>query len=334
MPPRHTSSRRVEDLPELRGFFETIIEYGADPAPRLILADWLDEHGWADEAELMRLHVALLGTCCEADNHPERVRQQARIVELLAAGVRPCLPRQTIALAKGVAMTFAWIAPGTFLMGSPMEEPERWENETLHEVTLTQGFYLGIHAVTQAQWQALMGNNPSQFKGKNRPVEGVSWEDCQAFCTKLSEREGKRYGLSSEAEWEYACRAGTTTPFHFGETISTDQANYDGNYPYNKGTKGEYRERTMSVDSFPPNAWGLFGMHGNVWEWCQDEYRYYEDINIEGILDTKNRDEAARVLRGGSWGGDAGFCRAASRYRLAPGYRNYNFGFRVAFRLD
>ncbi len=330
MPP----SRTIEDSPEYRGFLAAIVEYGADPAPRLIFADWLEEHDRPDEAELMRLHVALLATCCDPENHPDRERQQSRIVELLTAGVRPCMPQQTIALAEGVDMTFAWIAPGTFLMGSPPEEPERDEDETLHEVTLRQGFYLGIHAVTQAQWQAVMGNNPSHFKGRKRPVEQVSWDDCQEFLTKLSARDGKRYGLPSEAEWEYACRAGTTTPFHFGETLSTDQANYNGNYPYNKGAKGEYRNRTMSVGSFPPNAWGLFDMHGNVWEWCQDEYTSYEDQNTKSILDTENEVENARVLRGGSWFDNARICRAAYRVWVAPGTRSFNDGFRVAFLLD
>ena len=334
MPPRRPPSRAVEDSPEYRGLLAAIVEYGTDVAPRLIFADWLDEHNRSDEAELMRLHVALLATCCEPDKHPERVRQQGRIVELLAAGVRPCLPRRTLTLAKGVDMTFAWIPPGTFLMGSPQEEPEREDDETLHEVTLTRGYYLGIHAVTQAQWQAVMGNNPSRFKGKNRPVEMVSWNDCQEFVTKVSQREGKRYGLPSEAEWEYACRAGTTTPFHFGETISTDQANYNGNYPYNKGVKGMYRKRTTPVGSFPPNAWGLFDLHGNVWEWCQDEYRDYGDLNTKNTLEMKNIDESTRVLRGGSWDFTARICRAAHRDWFAPGYRDDDLGFRVAFRLD
>ncbi len=321
-------------MSELDGFHAAIVEYGADRAPRLILADWLDEHDRPDEAELMRLHVALLATCCDPKNHPERVRQQARIVELLAAGVRPCLPRQTIALAKGVDMTFAWIAPGTFRMGSPSEEPERFEDETLHEVTLAQGFYFGIHAVSQAQWQAVMGDNPSHFKGKNRPVEQVSWEDCQAFCTKLSQREGKRYGLPSEAEWEYACRAGTTTPFFLGDTLSTEQANYDGNYPYKEGAQGEYREQTTPVGIFPPNAWGLFDMHGNIFEWCKDEYRPYGDVNTTDTMETDNRIEDARILRGGSWSYNASICRAAYRAWFAPPARFNYFGFRVAFRLD
>ena len=330
MPP----SRTVEDSPEYRGLLAAIVESGSDPSVRLIFADWLDEHDRPHEAELMRLHVALLTTCCEPDKHPARVRQQARIDELLAAGVRPCLPRRTVALAKSVDMTFAWIPPGPFLMGSPPEEPERYEDETLHEVTLPQGFYLGIHAVSQAQWQGVMGDNPSRFKGKNRPVEMVSWEDCREFLTSLSQRSGKCYRLPSEAEWEYACRAGTTTPFHFGETISTDQANYDGNYPYNKGVKEEYRRRTTAVGSFPPNAWGLFDMHGNVWEWCQDVYKPYEDLNTKNTLGTENIDESARVLRGGSWNNNARYCRAAYRHWDAPADRNNNNGFRVAFRLD
>ena len=328
------SSRTVEDSPEYRGFLAAMIEYGADVSPRLILADWLEEHDRPQEAELMRLHVALLATCCEPDKHPERVQQQARIVELLAAGVRPCLPRRTVALAEGVDMTFAWIAPGTFLMGSPPDEPERRENEKQHSVALTHGFYLGIHSVTQVQWQVVMGNNPSEFKGENLPVEQVSWDDCQAFCTNLSQKDGKRYGLPSEAEWEYACRAGTTTPFHFGEAISTDQTNYNGNYPYGKGEKGVYRERTTSVGDFPPNAWGLFDMHGNVWEWCRDEYKPYEDLTTKNTLETENIDDSARVLRGGSWFDFAWYCRAAYRSRLAPSDRYIDVGFRVALRLD
>ena len=323
-------------MSELDGFHAAIVEYGADPAPRLILADWLDEHDRPDEAELMRLHVALLATCCAPDQHPERVRQQARIVELLTAGVLPCVPRQTIALAEGVEMTFAWIPPGTFLMGSPPEEPARFDNETLHEVTLTRGFYLGIHAVTQAQWQSVMGDNPSYFKGENRPVEQVSWDDSQAFCTKLSQAQGRQFRLPMEAEWEYACRAGTTTAFFFGATLSTDQANCDGrySYPYGTGAKGVYRKQTTSVGDFPPNAWGLFDLHGNVWEWCQDEYRDDEESEDRDIVETENIEYTARVLRGGSWLYHPGRCRSATRSRDAPSFRVYYFGFRVAFRLD
>ena len=345
--PFMSPSRTDEDSPVYRGLLDGIVEYGADATPRLILADWLDEHDRPDEAELMRLHVALLATCCAPDQHPERERQQARIVELLTAGVRPCVPRQTIALAEGVDMTFAWIPPGSFLMGSPESEVERFEDEMQHRVTLSRGFYLGIHAVTQAQGQAVMGKNPSCFKGRNRPMEQVAWDDkgknrpvgkvswdgCQEFCTKLSQAQGRQFCLPSEAEWEYACRAGTTTAFFFGETLTTDQANYDGTFSYGAGAKGVYRKRTTSVGDFPPNAWGLFDMHGNVWEWCQDEYGPYEGSQKK-ILETKNTEESTRVLRGGSSSDCARNCRAAVRNWFAPGYSLDNLGFRVAFRLD
>jgi uncharacterized protein (TIGR02996 family) len=180
---------------QLSCFFDAIVEAGSAVALRLIRADWLDEHDRPYDAELMRLHGALLTTCCEPNQHPECVRQQTRVVELLAAGVRPC---RTIARAKGVDRSFAWIPSGTFLMGSPSEELERGENDIQHGVLLTHGFYLGIHAVTQRQWQAVMGKNPSHAKGEPLPVESVSWKDCQKFRKKLCQRDGKRFPLPTE----------------------------------------------------------------------------------------------------------------------------------------
>ena len=142
-------------------------------------------------------------------------------------------------------------------MGSPKEEKERNDNETQHKVTLTKGFYMGVYTVTQEQWQAVMGNNPSHFKGeKNLPVESVSWDDCQEFIKKLREKDKKPYRLPTEAEWEYACRAGTTTPFHFGETISTDQANYNGNYTYGNGKKGRVSRKDHAGRQFPSERLG------------------------------------------------------------------------------
>jgi formylglycine-generating enzyme required for sulfatase activity len=178
----------------------------------------------------------------------------------------------------------------------------------------------------------VMGNNPSCFKGKHRPVEQVSRDDCQAFCARLRERIGWRFRLPPEAEWEYACRAGTTTPFFFGDTIHTDQANYDGNYPYGKGKKRRFREKTTSVGSFPANAWGLFDLHGNVWEWCEDGHGLHKRDHIQ---DPQNGINASvRVLRGGSWGNNACVCRAACRSMHMPEFRNFSIGFRVTFRLD
>src|SRR5262249_38150487 len=160
---------------------------------------------------------------------PERAGWQSRIVELLGQGVHPRVPRQTVFLGKRprVPMTFSWIPPGTFLMGSPPEEVGRRTNETRHRVTLTKGFWLGVYPVTQEQWGAVMGRTPSRFKGEGHPVENVTWGSCQEFCDKLGEGTGERVRLPTEAEWEWGCRAGTTTPFFVGDTISTEQANYD-----------------------------------------------------------------------------------------------------------
>jgi formylglycine-generating enzyme required for sulfatase activity len=204
-----------------------------------------------------------------------------------------------------------------------------------------QPFFMGKYQVTQAQWQAVakfpqvnreLNPDPSRFKGANRPVEQVSWDDAIEFCSRLSQDTGRPYRLPSEAEWEYACRAGTTTPFHFGETITTDLANYDGNYTYGQGPKGVYREETTEVGSFGvANNFGLYDMHGNVWEWCQDEWHdSYDGAPTDGSAWLGNEEGSdTRLLRGGSWGNDPGNCRSA--------YRNYlsffvidDIGFRVA----
>ncbi|MFO0926515.1 MAG: SUMF1/EgtB/PvdO family nonheme iron enzyme [Gemmataceae bacterium] len=232
-----------------------------------------------------------------------------------------------VALGGGVEMTFAWCPPGTFQMGSPTDEAERSEDETLHRATLTEGYWLGVHEVTQKQWWAVMRNNPSEFKGDDLPVEKVSWDDCQAFCKKLGEKTGKQFRLPSEAEWEYACRAGTTTPFHFGDTLSTEQANYNGDHTYGRGQKGVNRAKTTPVGSFAANAWGLYDMHGNVWEWCQDWYGGYPSEDIKNPQSPP--DGTARVLRGGSWNNNPRGCRAASRRMFDPGFRRGFHGCRV-----
>jgi formylglycine-generating enzyme required for sulfatase activity len=175
---------------------------------------------------------------------------------------------------NSIGMKFVWIPPGSFLLGSPRDEVGRCANETQHKVTFTKGFYMAAHLVTQEQWRAVMGNNPSYHRGKGKlPVENVSWYDCQEFLHKMRKKDGQPYRLPSEAEWEYACRAGTTTRFHFGETVSTDQANFDGTIEaFDEPKKGVFRGQTTPVGSFPPNAWGLFDMHGNLWQWCADLY--------------------------------------------------------------
>ncbi len=213
-------------------------------------------------------------------------------------------------------------------MGSPSgvgDDDERPQ----HRVTITKGFFLGVHQVTQAQWQAVMGSNPSHFKGDNRPVEQVSWKDCQEFCRKLGERDGKRYRLPTEAEWEYGCRAGTTTEYSSGNGLEALRqvgwCSYDGNWGSAKETK--------PVGQFQPNAWGLFDMHGNVLEWCEDGKRPYSSGDIKDPIGPQNKDDS-RVLRGGSWGSIPGYCRAAFRTSDDPASRDSNYGCRVCFRLD
>ena len=256
---------------------------------------------------------------------------------------------EEVDLGDGVKMEFVLIPPGKFQMGSPKDEEKDDDDEEQHEVEITRPFYLGKYAVTQEQYEKIVGKNPSclsaegvfnaSVKGMDTrrfPVEQVSWDDAVSFCRALTNRDGKRrFGLPSEAEWEYACRAGTTTPFHFGKALNGDKVNCNGNYPYGTDEKGEYLERTCRVGSYAANAFGLYDMHGNVWECCQDYYGPYKDLGIKDPLGTEKVDKNARVLRGGSWNCDAGICRAACRLWFAPSSRGcYGGGFRVAFRLD
>jgi len=206
------------------------------------------------------------------------------------------------------------IPGGTFWMGAPDSEGSDAERPR-HQVMVAP-FWMGKFVVTQAQYVVVMGNNPSRFISANRPVEQVSWHDAMEFCQKLSKKGKRQFRLPSEAEWEYACRAGTTTSFYFGETISTNQANYDSKYPYETGQNGVYRPETKDVGSFPPNAFGLYDMHGNVWEWCLDHWHdSYVGAPTDGIawIDEDVEDTATRLVRGGSWSFNPGYCRSAYR---------------------
>ena len=230
----------------------------------------------------------------------------------------------------GVRQVLRWFPAGRFLMGSPPDEPEREGNETQHEVTLTRGFWLGETAVPQALWRAVMGDNPSRFQGDDLPVERLSWDDCQAFLGRANggRDDGLVLRLPTEAEWEYACRAGTHTAFSFGEALDAGRANYDGTRPYNQGPKGEYRERTLPVRSFAPNPWGLYQMHGNVYEWCADWYGAYPAVPVSDP--TGPADGEHRVLRGGSWSFDGRALRSAFRYHGSPASRYLRIGLRLA----
>ena len=224
-------------------------------------------------------------------------------------------------LSNGVILEMAAIPGGSFMMGQLEDEGGRYNNASpQHQVTVPS-FFMGKYPVTQAQYQAIMGANPSYFKGSNRPVEKVSWKNAVTFCEKLSQKIGKSYRLPSEAEWEYACRARTTTPFHFGDTITTDLANYNGNY-----------KETTEVGSFGvANNFGLYDMHGNVWEWCQDSWHSsYKGAPTDGSawLDTEENTNL-KLLRGGSWCYNPDYCRSAFRDPYNLDDLNFNIGFRV-----
>ena len=230
---------------------------------------------------------------------------------------------------KGVVQRMRWIFPGKFRMGSPYDEPERFKNEKQHPVNLTNGFWLADTACTQALWKAVMGENPSGFKGDDRPVETVSWDDCQEFLKKINNRiPGLNLQLPTEAQWEYACRAGTEGPFSFGNTMTPDQVNYHGAYPYQDGRKGNSQGGTVPVKSLPCNPWGLYEMHGNAFEWCRDRYGEYSS---KPLTDPEGAKEGLhRVVRGGSWNFNVWRCRSAYRRGNEPGNRNYVIGFRFS----
>jgi formylglycine-generating enzyme len=246
---------------------------------------------------------------------------------------------------QAIVQRMRWIEPGVFVMGSPPEEEGRYDDEgPQHQVTISAGFWLADTACTQALWQAVMGENPSSFNTENKggpthPVENVSWNMIQTFLPKLQAMlPGCVATLSTEAEWEYACRAGTTTPFSFGETINTKQVNYAGDV-YGSGKEGQYRDQTFGVKILPANAWGLYQMHGNVWEWCADKPRQYKnepvtDPNLAVALAPVLGTSAARVLRGGGWDRSARFVRSAYRGHLEPGGRYGGTGFRFALRFQ
>ncbi len=241
-------------------------------------------------------------------------------------------------LPKKISIEMVAIPSGRFLMGSPEGEGEDRERPQ-HEVTVPP-FFMGRYPITQAQWWAVavmpkvkqdLETDPSRFKGNTRPVERVTWQDAIEFCARLSVHTGRSYSLPSEAEWEYACRAGTTTPFHFGETISPKVANYDGTRIYGDGPKGEYRKETTPVGQFEvANAFGLCDMHGNVWEWCLDSWHgNYEGAPTDGSAWDADGARDRRVRRGGSWGINPRFCRSAYCNYDIPVVRFNDFGFRV-----
>ncbi|MFQ3652513.1 MAG: formylglycine-generating enzyme family protein [Gemmataceae bacterium] len=304
----------------------------------LALGDALEETGHEEAAQL---HRARQRRWMNADDrHAEQ-----EILQLTQRGIRAPMPR----LINSLGMELTLLPPGEFWMGSPPGEPGRHPDEhPQHRVRLTRAFYLGTMPVTQDQWTKVMRFNPSWFREggnaanrvegldtRNFPVERVSWFDAEAFCQALSkwpeERQaGRVYRLPTEAEWEYACRAGTTTLFHFGNDLSSDQANLDGSNPEGQAPRSIYLGRTCPVGQYPSNAFGLFDMHGQVWEWCQDWFSedYYQ--NSPAVDPPGPSPTARRALRGGGWYYGARIARSAYRYRYEPDARHHDFGLRVA----
>jgi eukaryotic-like serine/threonine-protein kinase len=238
--------------------------------------------------------------------------------------------RFTEDLENGVNLEMVYVPGGSFTMGS-----EEYDSEKPRHVVMVPGFYMGKFQVTQEQYLQIMGTNPANWQDAKLPVEKVSWDNAQVFCQKLSAKTGKKYRLPSEAEWEYACRAKTDTPFYFGETISTEVANYDGNQVYKSGVKGVDREKTTPVGSFPANGFGLHDMHGNVWEWCEDKWHEnYQGAPTDGSAWISGNDNDYRLLRGGSWHYNPNHCRSANRNRRSAADRYNTVGFRVICAQD
>ena len=273
--------------------------------------------------------------------------------------------KPTKEITNSIGMKLVRIPAATFKMGSPKGEKDRRTDEQQHDVEITKAFWLGMHEVTQKQFKAVMGYNPSFFstdgKGKTGvvyrgnqpaggkddvsgkdtndfPVENVSWDEANEFCEKATalaaeKKSGRKYRLPTEAEWEHACRAGTSSyqVFHFGDSLSSKQANCDGDSPYGGASKGPFLQRTCKIGSYKPNAFGLFDMHGNVAEWCADWYQ--KDYQKDKKKDPKGPDESiAHMIRGGSWYNRAQDCRSACRDTGGPS--NNKRGFRVALDLS
>jgi uncharacterized protein (TIGR02996 family) len=322
------------------GLLATIADDPADPVNWRILADWLDDQGQPDRAELSRLTLRLR----LERKHGHHPRWQKRVRALLAAGVRPCVPE----LVNSIGMRLVLVPPGTFLMGSASRESRRYADESpRHEVEITRPTWVGKYPLTQAEYERVLGANPSFFQpGRSDncadldtsqfPVESINWDDAGAFCRALSalreeKKAGRVYRLPTEAEWEYACRGCMATTFHHGRSLTTAQANFDGRQPY-RSPRTDSLGRTCTVGSYPPNAFGLYDLHGNVWEWCADwkSPGYYRDSpRADPPGPPEDGTSETRVSRGGGWSFSGAHCRCAYRGHDDPTGRYNNTGVRI-----
>jgi formylglycine-generating enzyme required for sulfatase activity len=268
---------------------------------------------------------------------------------------KPPAPDDEKTITNSIGMKLVLIPAGKFQMGSPETEEGRESKELQHEVSITRPFFMGAYETTQREWETVMQKkfNQSQFNSSrggsyDHPVENMTWYMVVDFCKKLSElpdekKAGRTYRLPTEAEWEYACRAGTKTPYHCGKSLSSKQANFNGNFPSGGAEKGDYLRKTEKVGSHAPNAWGLYDMHGNVAEWCSDYYdpKYFSDSPKEdpkgpakGVFPTDYNKDFYRVVRGGCWVDEAVACRSAYRFRAMPHDAYRLIGFRVVCEVS
>jgi uncharacterized protein (TIGR02996 family) len=291
-----------------------------DQTAWLVLADWLEEDGQSARAELLRLRERLR----LAIDVPDRPALERRLQRLVARKARPVVATWTVKLPGQVELPLSLIPAGKVLVGSPGTEKDRGLNEDpRHEVTVSKPFYLGVYPVTQAQWRALRRRNRSTFRGPDRPVDSAHWSSALAFCDRLGKYLGRPCRLPYEAEWEYACRAGTTTSFHTGDDWRAMWRAGLCSRVHQTGSAGG----TTDVGQYLPNAFGLYDVHGNVREWCQDDMREY---TAEPQTDPRGPEEGGtRVLRGGSWYYGAEDSRSACRYNRPIDYDLDYYGFRV-----
>ena len=347
-------SARIKDIARMQAELKRIVgqvegsEDGQKPGQTASMkaeniGEWTRRaHYWREKQVIVNFDGFLRGQQGRSPAEATKVLVEAAGELKFAVFLAWYAPREY--LLNSIGMKLKLIPAGEFMMGSPDSEKSRSSDEgPVHRVKITKPFYLGVYEVTQTQYEQVMGKNPSFFsntgRGKEKvtgrdtdqfPVESVSWDDAMEFCRKLSAREGKTYCLPTEAQWEYACRAGTTTSFHFGSMLNGREANSDGSYPYGTETKGPYLKCTTTVGSYSANAFGLYDMHGNVREWCADwhDFDYYEKSPSTDPAGPSSGDD--RVLRGGGWFGFAWRCRSANRFRDTPADRFDYLGFRVA----
>ncbi len=366
VPAAQPTAQQVADLAALKARTDLLLEHtakleAAAQSARVHAADQAAQQKAEHEQQFQDLQsrAAELAGKARTGNDPAAAAAMEVLDKALAIqpGNAACtklkaalaaLPHQKAGdrLENGIGMTLSYIPSGSYVMGSPAGEKGRDEDENQVRVTITRPFYMGRTEVTQSQWQAVMGEyyksadgigDATQFIGPDMPVHNVSWNDAVAFCKRLSEKEHRTYRLPSEAEWEYACRAGTTTPFNTGDNLTSAQAQIDASEPYIGTTRGRTPQRTQRVASFPPNAWGLYDMHGNVAQWCADWYASLpigEATDPKGPAQPTSLESANRVVRGGAWCQPARTARSASRWNYSPVIKTNYIGFRVVMEMN